>query len=327
LSFGFKLSGLPREEPVGGEYDVVIVGAGPAGLSAALYSARYGLKTVIVSKTLGGSVNEAPLVDDYLGLPDTPGSKLVEKFVNHVKKYGVPIIIDEVIDVKREQDKWRVETRGHKVFKGYVVILAMGSEKRKLNVPGEKEFTGRGVSYCATCDGPLFREKNVMVVGGGNSALSSALYLATIASKVILVHRRREFRAFKHYVQQVEKNPKISIMLNHVVKEIVGDDRVRRVVLIDNETGVEKTVEVDGVFIEIGSEPPKEFFKKMGVEVDEEGFAKINVDQSTNLPGIYVAGDSAGGPCKYRFEQIITAAAEGAKAVDAAYKYILSIAR
>lgn len=325
----FKLGAFKLTKPVKTEekrdYDIVIVGSGPAGLTAALYSARYGLDTIVITKLLGGYMTEATIVDDYPGLPEIPGNDLVEKFVSHVKKYKVPIVIDEVVDVVRDGKKWKVVTRLGKEYRGYAVIIAIGSEKRKLRVPGEDRLVGRGVSYCATCDAPLFKGKKVIVVGGGNSALISALYLAKLASKVILVHRRDQFRAFPIYVKQAMEHRKIEVLTNTIVTEILGEDKVSAVKLYNKVTGEEKIVEVDGVFIEIGLVPPKEFFKKIGLEVDETGHAVVKPDMSTNLEGIYVAGDAAGGPCKYRFEQIITAAAEGAKAADAAFKYVLRV--
>jgi len=323
----FRLTLKPPSEVVyEGYFDVVIIGAGPAGLSAALYSARYGLKTIVIATVIGGAITEAPLVDDYLGIPEIPGSKLAEKFVDHVRKYNVPILVDQAIDLYRESDRhWCVKTKGGRKICGHAIILAMGSEKRKLGVPGEEELIGKGVSYCATCDGPLFKDKYVAVVGGGNSALVSAIYLSSLATRVYLIHRRDQFRAFKIYVDQVMNNPKIELVLNSVVTEIVGRDRVEGVKVKSVITGEEKYIKVDGVFVEIGSKPPREFFEKIGLEVDEQGYAVVKPDQSTNLPGIYVAGDAAGGPYKYRFEQAITAAAEGAKAADAAFKYILSL--
>lgn len=325
LDMGFRLTVAQRPDmsKVDKRYDVVIVGGGPAGLSAALYAARYRLKTIIIAELLGGLVAEAPLVDDYLGLPDTPGNKLVEKFINHVKKYGVPIIIDRVEDVKRENNLWCTYTRLHGKICGYTVIIAVGSRKRKLRVPGEDRLTGRGVSYCATCDGPLFRGKRVVVVGGGNSAFTAALYLASLAHEVILIHRRDQFRAFRVYVEKARNTSNITILTNTVVKEIIGDNRVEAAKIQNTKTGEEKIIRVDGVFVEIGLEPPRDFLEKIGIKVDENGYAYVNVDQSTNLPGVYVAGDASGGPHKYRFEQITTAVAEGAIAADAAFKYIL----
>ena len=318
-----------KEEPIKDKYDVIVVGGGPAGLSAALYLARYGLDIIVVTKTMGGAISEAPLVDDYLGIPDIAGNDLVDKFVKHVKKYNVPIILDEVLNVyKKNSDNplWYVKTRvKNREIAAYAVILAVGSEKRKLGVPGEDKLTGKGVSYCVTCDGPLFKEKTVAVIGGGNSALTGALFLSNIASKVYLIHRRDAFRAFNVYVEAVKNNPRIEILTNTIVKEIIGSEKVEAIRVLNTKTNQEHTIQLDGVFIEIGLRPPVEFFKKIGLNVDEEGRAVVNVDMSTNLPGVYVAGDAAGGPFKYKFEQIATAAAEGAIAADAVAKYIVSI--
>lgn len=327
FEMGFKLTPMLGKPSIEKFYDVVVVGAGPAGLSGALYLARYGLKTIIVSKTIGGKVALAPLVDDYLGLPETPGAKLVDLFVKHVAKFNIPILVDEVTGLSRNGDKWVVETKSSGLIECYATLLAVGSTNRKLGVPGEEEFVGRGVSYCATCDGPLFKNKVVAVVGGGNSALVSALYLSTLASKVYLIHRRNEFRAFPFYVDKAYRTGNIEVILNTVVLEIMGRDRVEAIRIKNIVDGLEKEIGVNGVFIEIGSVPPREFFEKIGVEVDENGYAKVNVDMSTNLPGVYVAGDAAGGPCKYRFEQISTAVAEGAIAADSIYKYLHSVRR
>jgi len=328
MSFKFRITGLPSASTRSGEvYDVIVVGGGPAGLTAALYSARYGFKTIVVTKLIGGAVGEAPLVDDYPGIPDTPGNDLVDKFVKHVKKYNVPIVIDEAVNMVRrpEDNRWCIELRSGGTICGYTVIIAVGSEKRKLDVPGEKELVGKGVSYCATCDGPLFKDKVVAVVGGGNAAFTSALYLSKLASHVYLIHRRDEFRAFKVYVDAAQSNPKITILTNTIVKEVLGRDKLEAVRIYNTKTQQEEVLRVDGLFIEIGLEPPVEFFKKIGLEVDETGRVKVNVDRSTNLPGVFAAGDAAGGPYKYRFEQIITAAADGAMAADAAFKYILAL--
>lgn len=322
-SFTLKPGISMMRKPSMERYDVVIIGGGPAGLTAGLYAARYQLKTIIITKLVGGLVTEAPIVDDYPGLPEIPGNKLVDQFVKHVRKYDVPIIVDEAVSVIRDGEYWCVETRLSGRICGYTVIIAIGSEKRKLGVPGEDRLAGRGVSYCATCDGPLFKGRRVAVVGGGNSAFTSALYLASLASKVLLIHRRDQFRAFKVYVERAKKTPNIELITNTVITEILGDKRVEAIRVKNRVTGEEKIIPVDAVFVEIGLVPPKGFLEKIGVELDERGYAKVNPDQSTNLPGIYVAGDAAGGPCKYRFEQIITAAAEGAKAADAAFKYIL----
>jgi len=304
------------------ELDVLVVGAGPAGLTAALYLARYGVKTAVYAKEIGGQMAIAPLVDDYPGVPRVSGRELADRFVNHVRSYGVPIVIDELVDVRREGDRWVALFSSGRRVRCVAAILALGARKRRLGVPGEDRLLGRGVSYCAVCDGPMYAGKRVAVVGGGNSALTSALYLSSVASRVYLVHRRDSFRAMPIYVERARSDPKIEMVLRSVVTEIVGDDRVRGIKVRNVESGEERLIEVDGVFIEVGVEPPTELFRKIGIEVDEEGRAVVDKDMSTNLPGIFVAGDAAGGPKKYRFPQIITAAAEGAIAADAAWKYL-----
>ncbi len=324
MSFKLKLKpALEPTEPMGVEYDLVIVGGGPAGLAAALYSTRYFLKAIVVTEKIGGYLSEIHLLDNYLGLPSIRGAELLEKFVAHISTYGVPIVVDKVIEVTRDESLWIVSTEGGRRLRTRAVIIATGSKRKKLGAPGEERLIGRGVSYCATCDGPLFKDRVVAVIGGGNSALSSSIYLASICSKVYLVHRRSSFRAFPTYVEAVKANPRIELLLNSIVKEVVGEERVEAIRVINVVDGRESVVKVNGVFVEIGLEPDREFFNKIGLEVDDGGHAVVKPDMSTNLPGIFVAGDAAGGPYKYRFEQVITAVAEGAIAADAAFKYIL----
>lgn len=328
MGLSFKLGPMVGARPVEERYDVVIAGGGPAGITAAIYSARYGLKTLLATKYLGGNMGIAPLVDDYPGIPEVKGTDLVNMFVKHLNKYNVPVLLDEVVDIKRKgagSPELAVKLKSGKEIASYVVILAVGSDKKKLGVPGEEELVGRGVSYCATCDGPFFKGKVVAVVGGGNAALVSALYLAKLASKVYLIHRRNEFRAFKVYLDAARSTPNMELLTNSVITRIVGEDKVKGIVALNKDTNEEKFLEVDGVFIEIGLEPPVELFRRIGLELDETGRVKVNVDRSTSISGIFAAGDAAGGPYKYRFEQIITAAADGAIAADAAFRYILTI--
>lgn len=309
-----------RDEEI---YDCVVVGAGPAGLTAAIYLARFGLKTIIVTNDVGGKMAIAPLVDDYPGLPETRGAKLANLFEQHVKKFGVEIAAgNPMVDLVKKEDLWCVKTVNEDMFCGYSVIIAIGCEKRKLGVPGEDRLIGRGVSYCAVCDAPFFKDKIVAVVGGGDSALSSAFHLASFARTVYLIHRRNKFKAFEAYVKKVMSEPKIVKIMNSNVVEIIGSDRVEAV-KIRTSVGDEKLLNIDGIFIEIGSEPPKELLKKIGLELDEHGYIAVKPDMSTNLPGIFAAGDVAGGVHKTRFEQIVVAAAEGAIAAYSAYQYLL----
>ncbi len=298
-------------------YDVIIVGGGPAGIAAGIYAARYMLSTIIITKDKGGQMSEAGYVENYPGIKSILGPDLVDKFYDHLGEYRVPVILDEVLDVKKNESLFNVLTSSGKNFKSKTVILALGVIRKKLGVPGEEEFSGRGVSYCAPCDAPLYKDKIVAVIGGGNSAASAALLLADYAKKVYLVHRREKLKAQPFYVRKLTTHPKIQLILKSNVAEIGGTKTVEWIKI--KETG--EKIRVNGVFVEIGSDPPKEFFKKIGVEVDEKGYVKVGPDQSTNIPGLFAAGDCTTA-CNM-FKQIITAAAQGAVAADSAYRYIL----
>ena len=309
--------------PARRDYDVIVVGAGPAGLSAALYSARFALRTLVIAEVIGGTLTDAGVIDDYLGIPGIKGPDLARKFEEHVRSYDINIIHDRVVDIRNEGGVFRIKCLSGSEYVGKTVILAVGSIRKKLSVPGEREFSGRGVSYCAVCDAPLYRGKVVAVVGGGNSALQSALLVASYASRVYLIHRRDTFRAFPVYVNLAKNNPKIELVLNSVVIEIGGTKTVEWIKVRNIRTSEERKLEVNGVFIEIGSEPPKDFFKNLGLEVDEKGYVAIKPGQATNIPGLFAAGDCTGGNYKKKFDQIITAAAEGAIAALSAYEYLM----
>jgi thioredoxin reductase (NADPH) len=316
------MSLIPRASNVrpGDKFDTIIVGLGPAAYSAALYAARYMLKTLVIGETPGGQLTEAGEVDDYLGLIGVQASEMIKLFNAHVEKYSVPILMDRVESFKREGEEYIVKTKRKGEYRASTIIVAVGTKRRKLNVPGENEFLGRGVSYCSVCDAPLFKNRPVVVVGGGNSALDGAELLSRYATKVYLVHRREEFRAQPIIVKLVKEKPNVEFILNSRVKEIRGDKLVRKVVVENLKTGEVREIEANGIFVEIGFEPPKDFAEVNGLETDEQGYIRVDEWTRTNLPGVFAAGDCTN--MWIGFRQVATSTAMGAVAAHTAYNYL-----
>ena len=299
-------------------YDVIIVGAGPAGLTAAIYTSRRGLKTIILSKDLGGEAINIERIENYPGFKEIEGFKLIKAMEEQVKGFGVEFVYDEVVKITHKGKTFIVKTT-EKEYETKTIILAFGKTPRNLNVPGEKEFTGKGISYCATCDAPLFRGKTVAVVGGGNAALDATILLSGIAKKIYLVHRRNEFRGFESFVNEVKKKKNVEFVFNSVVAEIKGDKKVKSVIIENANTKKRKEIEVEGVFIEIGSEVKTDFIKDL-VKLNNNQ-VMVNKNCETSCPGIFAAGDVTDTP----FKQIVVSAGEGAKAGLTAYNYIHGI--
>ncbi len=298
-------------------YDLAIVGAGPAGISGAIYASRYKLEQVVIGAETGGQMNEIYTIENYPGMFSLSGKELIGKFADHAKELGVNIISHSVSSIsKSEDDLWEVKTV-KETYKAKAVLLVMGAMYRKMNIPGEKELTGKGVSYCATCDAAFFKEKVVSVVGGGNSAAVVALELADFASKIFLVSREEKLLAEPYWIEQIKKNEKIELITSTNVIEIKGENKVEKIVL-DKPFQDKTFLAVEGVFIEIGTEPGVEIARKIGVELDEKNYIKVNPDQSTSVPGIYAAGDITTGSNGFR--QVLTAAAEASIAVNSIYK-------
>lgn len=293
-------------------YDVVVIGAGAAGMSAGIYAARYGLKAVVIGREMGGTANNAHLVENYPGFKSINGMELMEKFAEHLKSLGVKLENVEVVGIDRNNGHFTVKTAGNEKFDGKSLILAMGTVRRKLNIPGEDEFLGKGVSYCATCDGPFFRDKVVAVVGGSDGACNTAVQLAEYCKKVYVFYRKEKLRAEPFWVAKIEKNKRIEVVHNVNVKEIMGDKFVKAVKLDNN-----KKIDIEGIFIEIGGVPQISLIKNMGVKVDEKNHIVIDSSQRTNVDGVYAAGDITTGSNKW--SQIITASAEGATAARAVF--------
>jgi len=297
-------------------WDIAIVGGGPAGLGAAIYAARSMRKTVIFEKgVIGGQIATTADVDNYPGLRAT-GPELAQRFEEHARDFGAEIIFAEVLSLRKEGEIFVLETTdGEHTAKA--VIWATGAEPKKLNVPGERELTGRGVSYCAVCDGAFFKGKRVAVIGGGDSAFTEGLYLLNMVGELYLIHRRDEFRAQRFYVEQLKANPKARIITNTVVEEFVGDKFLRGLRLRNVKTGEESFLEVDGAFIYIGLRPVNDPIKDY-VDLDENGFALVGEDTKTKTPGLFVAGDGRVKPLR----QLVHALADGATAAIMADEYI-----
>ena len=300
-------------------FDLIIIGAGAAGLSAGIYAARSGLKTVIIEEKLaGGTTADAPTVENYPGFSQINGSELAEKMVAHCRKTGSTIHeLETVTALNLRGDKKTVKTNRTE-YEATAVIIATGSHYREIGATGEKEFRGKGVSYCGVCDGPLFKGKNVMVVGGGNSAAITTLYLSGLAADVTLVHRREAFRCEEAYIKDVQTKPNVQILWNNEVKEIKGDKVVDRVLIQDVKTGETRELPVNAVFVQVGEAPNSQTAKDSGVEIDEHGYIKTDIFQRTNIPGVYAAGDVTNQPVK----QVGTAVGQGITAALEAYSYI-----
>ncbi|MFB0501056.1 MAG: thioredoxin-disulfide reductase [Candidatus Bathyarchaeia archaeon] len=299
-------------------WDLIIIGAGPAGLTAGLYGARSGLKTLVLEEKMpGGAVVDTPLVENYPGFESISGRDLADKMAEQCKKAGAKINeLEKVVELDLEGEK-KVARTNRTVYTASAVIVASGSHYMTLGVPGETEFRGRGVSYCTLCDGAFFRGGNVLVVGGGNSAVVSARYLANIASHVRLAHRRDQLRAEELLLKDLIAQG-VEIMWNTELKEVKGDIKVKGVVLVNNKTGETKEVDVDGVFVQVGEAPNSQVAKEAGVEVDEAGYIIVDSRQRTNIDGIYAAGDVTMGLVK----QIGTAVGEAIIAASEAFGYI-----
>jgi thioredoxin reductase (NADPH) len=300
-------------------FDVIIIGGGPAGLTAGIYAMRAAMKAVLIEKGLpGGQVAITKGVENYPGFIDIGGFDLSEKFLEHARSYGLEIVQKEAVAVEPGIDFHSVRLEDGQVLNAHSIIMAAGGKSRKLNVAGEIENFGKGVSYCATCDGFFFRNKVVCVVGGGDTALEDALYLAKITQHVYLIHRREEFRASRILQQRIFLEPKIEIILNTVVTEIKSDEQgVRAVALKNTQTSEPRELEVDGVFIFVGFSPHSAL-APIGVKTSTTGYVLTDDKCETNIPGIFAAGDLRQNYAK----QIVIAASEGCIAALAAARYV-----
>ena len=299
------------------QYDIIIIGAGPGGLTAGIYAGRQGTKNLIIDKDLAGGLGrEVPEMENYPGFDNISGLELIEKMKAQAIKNCELHELEEVTEIAKTDDEYRFTVKTNKdTYQSKTIILATGSSHRQLGAKGEEEFKGKGVSYCATCDGFFFAGRDIIMVGGGNSALQEALYLKNLGCNVKLVHRRDELRC-EHHLQKALEDNEIEVLWNSTIEEIKGENMVDSVTLLRD--GKEEDYKTDAVFIAIGDDPSNELAKELGVALDDDGYIITDKNQATNVEGIYSAGDITGG-----VKQWIVACGEGAVAAMSAYNDLI----
>ncbi|MEO0087628.1 MAG: FAD-dependent oxidoreductase [candidate division WOR-3 bacterium] len=316
----FSLLGLNLKEPKENFlYDLIIIGGGPAGITAAIYSARKNLSILLLTKDLGGQILLTSEIENYPGFQYITSKELADKFTAQLTNFPISLGLGiEVNNIKKENNIFLVKTIDNKTYQGKTVIIATGRSPKPLNLPNEKELLGRGVSYCATCDAPLFKNKDTAVIGGGNSAVISAIELAKICKKVYLIVRS-EIKADYILKERLNKFNNVNILLRHLPKAILGKEKVSGILVYDQLNNKEYEIPVDGVFIEAGMKPNTEFLKGF-LDLNDKGEIIVNCNCETNVPGIFACGDCT----SVEDKQIIIACGEGAKASLQAFKYLLS---
>lgn len=303
-----------NDKPIGDVHEVIMIGAGPTALAAAVYTAREDIETLLIEKgIIGGLAAITDRVDNYPGFPDgIEGMELAENLRKQAERFGANIELDEVQSVRKSNTFFEIHSAVGE-YKAKVVLIATGSEWKKLNIPGEAEFYGRGVHNCATCDGAFYRDKRLVVVGGGNSSAQEALFLTKFASHIDILVRGSAWKASEVLVHEIEKNPKITVHFNTIANQIIGaeiDGMMRVTSVVGTKDGVERVFETDGVFVFIGLKPVTSFLQESGVEFDEYGFVKTDANLMTKVPGLFCAGDVRSGATM----QIASAVGEGASA-------------
>ncbi len=292
-------------------HDLIIIGGGPASFTAAIYAARYKLKTLLISKELGGYLNKIHIIENYPGFKEISGLDLAQNFQKHIKKYKIENLDQTVIDIRKKNSNFIVSTEKQR-FETKTVILATGTEKRKLNLENEEKFIGKGISYCYICDAPLFKDKIVAVIGGSDSAVRAASLLIKYAKKVYIIYRKDKLRGEPLEVEKILKNPKIKFLNNVNIKELKGDKELKSISLDNN-----KELKIDGLFVEIGSIPSTLLISELGIKTTKQGYIEVNEKKQTNIKGVFAAGDITNTPLR----QITTACADGAIAANSVYEY------
>jgi thioredoxin reductase (NADPH) len=298
-------------------YDVAIIGAGPAGLTASIYASRYKLSNIVFGKIVGGTITEAHKVCNYPGVTDISGLELGMNFFKQAESLGGEHASENVTNIEKRGDVF-VITAGNEYY-AKSVILAIGTNRNKLGLKDEDKYLGKGLSYCATCDAMFYKEKTVVVVGGSNAATMAASMLSDIAKKVYIIYRGTQLKGEPMWIDQVEKRNNIEIIFTTILIGLEGESKLERVKLSREHNGSEY-IDTDGVFVEIGSEPNVDLANKLGIELDKNGHIQVKEDQSTSLDGVWAAGDCTSG--SNRFRQLITAASEGSIAANSIYAYL-----
>jgi len=294
-------------------YDLIIIGAGPAGLTAAVYAARYKINFLIIGKMSGGLMGEAYEICNFPSYNRVNGVELMKKMINHVNDLGVEIKSEEVLDIKKKGKEFEIKTN-KEIYPAKKIIIATGSERRKLGINREKELTGKGISYCATCDAPFYKDKVVGVAGGSDAALTAALLLSKFTKKVYIIYRKNKFfRGDNIWIEEVKRNKKIESLFNSTITRLIGKDKLEEI-----EINGEKKLKLDGLFVEIGGMPNIELAKNIGVKIGKNQII-TDKQQKTNIKGFFAAGDVTDNPLK----QIVTACGEGATAANSIYRELM----
>ena len=300
-------------------YDLIILGAGPAGLATSIYASRYKINHLVIGNIFGGSLFKAHKIENWPGERSISGSDLVAKFYEHAKSLGAEIMEEEVVEISKDNDIFIVKTNLNKTYQSKAILIALGTKHRKLNIPGEEEFLGKGVSYCAICDGAFFKNKIVAVVGGSSSAAMAAEMLSEYTEKTYVIYRKERMRCEPITLERLEKNSKIEIIYNTNITKVTGDKKVE-LIEIDNKYNNSDKIKLDGLFIEVGAVPFVDLVKKLGVETGGGDCIVIDQSGATNIDGVYAAGDITNGSNEFR--QIVTAVSEGAIAATSIYGYL-----
>ena len=300
-------------------YDVAIIGSGPAGYSAGIYSCRYQLNTIIFGKMMGGTISEAHKVCNYPGFPNISGLDLGTKMYEHAKESKCDIQFESVTNIEKLDDYFKITTDLNKEYEAKTVILTVGTERTKLTIPNEEKYIGKGVSYCATCDANFYKDKTVAVIGGSSAATMAAMVLSEVAQKVYIIYRGKELRGDPAWRKQALSKPNVEAIYQTVIVGLEGEDTLQSL-LLSKEYNGSKKLDLDGVFVEIGSEPNKHLANDLGLETDSKGYIKVDSGQKTNVEGIWAAGDCT--TASNGFRQVVTAVAEGGIAANVVYKYL-----